>query len=100
MITLHSQPLPHHDLYYVADPAEHGRDRPHHPGSHRFQNQTGGVDPRPVAAGHQRLLQRLLDRPRLQAHARLPKVRLFPDHLGRRRLVAGGGARTRRRVHG
>lgn len=87
-------------LDYVADPAEHGWDRPHHPGSNRFQNETGSVDPRPVAAGYQLLLQRLLDHPRLQAHARLPKVRLFPDHLCHRRLVAGGSARARRCVHG
>ncbi len=53
-----------------------------------------------MAPGHQRLLQRLLDGACLQTHARLPEVRLLPDHLGHRRPAAGGGARPGRRVDG
>lgn len=57
-----------------TDTAEHGGDSSHHPGGHWFQNQVSSTDPRSVASGYQLLLQRFLDHPRLQAHARLPQV--------------------------
>lgn len=84
----------------LSDPTEHGRHGPHHPGGHRLQDQAGGPHLGGVANGHQRLLQRLLDGSRLQAHARLPQVRFLPDHVGRRWPAASGGSRARGRVHG
>lgn len=83
-----------------TDPAEHGGNCPHHPGGHRLQNQAGGVDPRRVASGDQCLLQRFLDHPGLQAHARLSQVRLLPDHLSHRRPAFGGGTWAWWSVHG
>jgi len=86
--------------FFATDPAEHGGDCSHYSGGHRLQNQASSVDPRLVASSHQRLLQRFLDHPRLQAHARLPQVRLLPDHFGYRRPAVGGGAWAWRGVHG
>lgn len=83
-----------------TDTAEHGGDSSHHPGGHWFQNQVSSTDPRSVASGYQLLLQRFLDHPRLQAHARLPQVWLLPDHVSHWRPAAGGGSWAWWSVHG
>ncbi|XP_026099517.1 surfeit locus protein 4 isoform X1 [Carassius auratus] len=87
-------------LRLLLHPAEHGGHGAHRPGGRGLEDETGRSDAGAVAPGHQRLLQRLLDGAFLQTHARLPEVRLLPDHVGDRRPAAGGGARPRRRLGG
>lgn len=80
-----------------AEPGEHSSDRA---GGNRLQDQAGRPHAGVVAVCHQRILQCLLDGARLQAHARLPQVRLLPDHVRHRRAAVGCSTGARRGVHG
>ncbi|KAK2838181.1 hypothetical protein Q5P01_015393 [Channa striata] len=70
------------------------------PGGRGLQDEAGCSDSGGLAALRQLHLQRFLDRPLVQTHARLPQVRLLPNHVSDRGPAARGGSRTWGGLHG
>lgn len=84
----------------VADLTEPGGHGSNNSGGHRVQDKAGCSHSGCLALCHQCLLQCLLDHSSLQAHARLPQVRLLPDHICDRRSTACGSTRSWWSLHG
>lgn len=84
----------------TSDFAELGRQRPHDPGHDRLQDEAVRPRSRFLADRLKLLLQRLVDRARIQADERFPQIRLLPDRVRHRWPTHGGFARTRRRLDG
>ena len=67
-------------INYCFPVPEPNRQRPHDPCHNRLQDQALCLGPGHLALHPQRLLQRLVERPGLQTHERLPEIRLLPGN--------------------